>query len=285
MAEYVSAQALLADVRLRLDGHGRGAAALVVEGFDDKRLFYHRVVTTAEVVPAGGKRLLRAGLNAMLDDDKGRILFLTDCDYDVLNGTLHGGPDIIITGSCDVEADLISLGILEKVVVEVIPGTVETRGAAMRVAADVRGRAELIALPLGRIRIAAQPLGVDLELEDMDLAKYWNKSAGEVLTDKLATSIFARLKRGGVSLSKAEWLSLIDSTPNDVVVCNGKDLIAAAQMIMRVHYKMNNRVSAEMLTSMMRLAVDDSHFQTWSVVQRIHKWEERSGSFLLAAAA
>ncbi len=170
MAFYVSAEALLADVRLRLEGLGDHATALVVEGYDDKRIFYHRIASRAEVVPAGGKRLLRAGLAAISEKDRGKILFLTDCDYDVLGGTLRGGPDLVITNSCDVEADLIGLGILEKIVVEVVPGVVQNRDSATKVANYVRQCAELIAMPIGRIRIAAQPLGVDLELEKLDLA-------------------------------------------------------------------------------------------------------------------
>jgi hypothetical protein len=285
MAFYVSAHALLSDVRLRLDGLGDKSTALIVEGFDDKRLFYHRMSATAEVVPSGGKRLLRAGLGAMISADKGRMLFLTDCDYDVLGGTLCGGPDVVITSSCDVESDLIGLGVLTKIVVEVVPGVVETKERAVKVAGDVCACAQSLARPLGRIRIAAQPFGVDLDLSNLDFAKYWDKASRSPMVDKLHTSIFTRLRNAGVGISKSGWEDLIAETPDESIVCNGKDLIQAAQMILRTHYKMSHKVSADMMTSMIRLSLDERHFEAWPVVQRIRAWEKKSGRILLVPAA
>lgn len=284
MAEYVNAQALLADVRLRLDGLGQASAALVVEGPDDKRIFYHRLAAVADVVPSGGKRLLRAGLAAMQRGDEGRILFLTDCDYDVLKDSLHGGPNIVITKACDVEADLIELGVLEKVVVEVVADAILTKKSAAMVASNVRSRAEEIAAVIGRIRIVAQPLGVDLDFDNWDLAKFWDASTSRPLVPKIYQTVLARLKRAGVSITPAEWKALMDGAPNESWVCNGKDLVAAVQMVLRKHYKMDHRISKDTIVGMMRLSVDDAQFESWSVVARIHQWEKRSGRVLLAAA-
>lgn len=285
MAFYVSADALLADVRLRLEGLGEGATALVVEGYDDKRIFYDRISLTADVVPAGGKRLLRAGLAAISETDKGRILFLTDCDYDVFGGMLQGGPDVVITNSCDVESDLINLGILEEIVVEVIPGVVQSKGSSTRVAEDVRQCAEAISVPMGRVRMAAQPLGVDLDLENLDLGKYWDSGSRQCNIEKLNWTVCNKLRRAGVRLSKGEWEQRLADTPTDAIVCNGKDLFAAAQMIMRTQYKMSNKYSFEIIVSMARLSLDEERFERWSVVRRIRQWEKRNSAQLLSAAA
>lgn len=285
MAFYVSAQALLADVRLRLDGLGDKSAALIVEGFDDKRIFYHRMADSAEVVPSGGKRLLRASLKAMIRDDNGRMLFLTDCDYDVFKGNLHGGPDVVITSTCDVESDLIDLGILEKVVVEVVPAVVQAKDAAAKVAADVCKCARAMALPLGRVRIASQPLGVDLEFANLDFAKYWDKVTYTPMIDKLHASMLTRLRKAGIDMTKERWEELIAGTPDDLMVCNGKDLIEAAQMILRTRYRMSHKITTEMMTSMIRLSLDQQHFEAWPVVRRIRVWEKRHGCALLAPTA
>src|SRR5580658_6101375 len=117
MSFYPDAQALLSDVRLRLEALGEKSSALIVEGNDDQRLFHSWVAATAQVVPTGGKTLLRSALLSIREDDRGRVLFLTDCDYDVAAGTLRGGPDIVITSTCDVESDLIELGILERLAI------------------------------------------------------------------------------------------------------------------------------------------------------------------------
>jgi hypothetical protein len=284
MAEYPTADALLADVRLRLDGLGGKAAALIVEGNDDKRIFYRRVCIEAEIVPSGGKKLLRSALQSMLPVDKGRILFLTDCDYDVLNGTLRGGPDVVITDGCDVEADLVRLNLLEKIVVEHVPRVIHSMDSAAKVATDVKNDAETMALALGKVRIAAQPLGVDLGFENFNITRYWDESARKPLLDKINQEFFVRLGAGGVSIAKDEWLYRISATPDDKIICHGKDLVSAAHMILCQRYRMDHKVTAEMLMSIMRTAIEKSHFEEWTVVRRIRKWEDQNSRSLLNAA-
>jgi hypothetical protein len=284
VADYVSADALLADVRLRLDGLGDDAAVLVVEGADDKRVFYRHMAPLADVMPCGGKRLLRASLAAMLATDEGRILFVTDCDYDVLNGTLHGGPNMVITKACDVEADLIDLGVLEKLIPEVVPNAMGSKTSASKIATNARGYAEKVAEIMGRIRIVAQPIGVDLDFDNWDLLKFWDAKSGEPLAKKMHQAVLARLKRASVSISEADWMARIGDVSDDCAVCNGKDLIAAVQMVLHTRYKMNHKFSKEIIAGMMRLALDDAQFANWSVVTRIRAWEKRHGRALLLAA-
>lgn len=285
MAEYVGAEALLADVRLRLDGLGEAAAVLMVEGPDDKRIFYRRMAILADVMPSGGgKGLLRAGLAAMRENDAGRMLFLTDCDYDVLNGTLHGGPNVVITKCCDVEADLIELGVLEKVVLEVVPDAIRSKTSASRITANTRKGAEELGQIIGNIRIVAQPIGVDLDFENWNLLKFWDVRSAKPLAEKMHKAVLARLKRAGVAISEADWMAKIASVPGDCAIANGKDLVAAVQMILHTHYKMDHKYSKDILAGMMRVALDDAQFETWSVVSRIRAWEKRHGRVLLVAA-
>ena len=284
MPFYVNAQALLSDVRLRLDALGERSSALVVEGNDDKRLFYSHIAVDVDIVPAGGKKLLRSALQSILEQDKGRMLFLTDCDYDVAAGTLHGGPDVVITATCDVESDLINLGILEKLAVEVVPlRSIEAKDGAARIAAEIQSHAELIALALGRIRMAAQPLGVDLELEDIDLNKYWDRKRGRFLSDKLDQVIWERLTKE-TNISREDWEERVNQSPSDLLLCHGKDLLKAVQLFFRILYKMDNKITVDMLNIMMRLAMDQPQFERWKVVQRIRQWESRYGRVLLTSA-
>jgi hypothetical protein len=281
---YVNAQALLSDVRLRLDALGEDSTVLVVEGNDDKRLFYRWIVATADIVPAGGKVLLRSALQAIRNEDKGRILFLTDCDYDVAAGMLHGGPDIVITATCDVESDLVSLGILEKLAVELVPlRAAESQEEAARIGTDVREHVETVAVPLGRIRMAAQTLGVDLKLEKMDLSKYWDRRNERLLWDKLTKVVLDHL-REQVDISGEEWAERIVATPSDVKICHGKDMVNAAQYFFHILYKVDNKVTADMLMMMMRLALDQLFFEKWAVVHRMRKWETVHGRYLLLSA-
>lgn len=281
MPFYIDAQVLLADIRLRLEGLGAASSALVVEGPDDKRLFYRRIASTAEVVVAGGKRLVRSGLASMLERDHGRILFLTDCDYDVRTGELRGGSDVIITRGCDVEADLISLGILESLAVELAPQAVEAKGGASRVGLDVREHAEQMSLALGRIRMAGQPLGIDLNLDKLDLSKYWDKESNRVQTAKLTQTTWERIKETGIT--RTEWQNKIDEMPTGGLMCNGKDLVRSSQLFFRILYGMNSKITAEIMAMMFRLTLDDERFESWTVVDRIRKREAQNGRKMLTA--
>jgi hypothetical protein len=284
VSDYVNAQAFLSDARLRLDALGAESTVLIVEGNDDKRLFLPRVSANSDILPAGGKRLLRAALESIRDADKGHMIFFTDCDYDVPAGVLHGGPDIVITTSCDVESDLINLGILDRVAVEVVPQAIISKESAANVGTSVRTYAELLALPMGRIRMAAQPLGLDLAFDEVDFSKYWDKKTKAALVDKLYSVTWEHIRKM-FDITYDDWSARLDECPNNPIVCNGKDLAKGAQLFFRYMYKMDNKITAEMLLMMIRLAVDGGTFESWPVVKRIRSWEAAYGRVLLLAAA
>lgn len=280
MPYYITPQSFLSEIRLRLDALGDDSAALVVEGPEDKKIFHHRISATATIIPATGKTRLRDALNSIADDDKGRILFLTDCDYDVPNGNLKGGPDIIITTNCDVEADLIRLGVLAKVAVEVVPKVVSTDISATRIEEIVRQHAEELTIHLGRIRMAAQPLGADLEFEELDFSKYWSEKNG-ISVDKIYQVMWNHVHEK-TSISRKEWNDRLNSIPYDPILCHGKDLLKATRMFLRRLYKMDNKITPDILAMMIRLAVDQHIFDQWEGTQRIRRWERNNNRRILA---
>lgn len=284
MPFYVSAHALLSDVRLRLDALGEESAVLVVEGNDDKRLFFTRMSSTSDIVPTGGKTLLRAALESIRDADKGRILFFTDCDYDVAAGKLHGGPDVVITTSCDVESDLIGLGVLARVAIEVVPQAIIAKDSPAKIEVSIREHAERLALPFGRIRMAAQPFGVDLQLDDIDFAKYWDKQAKKVLVEKIYQVMWDHLS-GEVGINRQDWDARLQEISDNPLLCHGKDLVKAAQMFFRYLYKMDSVINKDVLAMMLRLVVDQEIFENWAVAKRIRKWEDRYGRPILSTSS
>lgn len=281
MSNYVNAQSFLSDVRLRLDALGPKSTVLVVEGNDDRRLFITRIISSSDVVPASGKTLLRSALELIRETDKGRVLFFTDCDYDVPAGTLHGGPDVVITESCDVESDLVNLGVLAKVSVEVVPQAITAKDMPLKIETRVREYAQRLALPFGRIRMAAQPFGVNLKFEDIDFSKYWDDKTRKILSDKIYQVMWDHLSED-LNISRQDWDARLQEIPDNLVLCHGKDLVKAAQMFFRYLYKMDNKINKDVLAMMLRLAVDQKIFESWDVVKRIRKWEARYGSSMLA---
>jgi hypothetical protein len=278
MPFYISPQVLLADARLRLDAIGPHAGVIVVEGPDDKRIFYHRAIRPNQVIPAGGRGLLLASYEAATNIDHERIMFVTDCDYAVRAGELSGGPGLAITANTDIEADLLALGLLPKVITEIVPSALSGDQVA-RVADQSLKMAKVLALPLGRVRMATKPLGVDLGFNDFDFAKYWKKGDNGLDFDKLIRVISDRLKLEG---RREDLIELVAATPGDDNMCHGKDLLSALRAVLMKERRLDGKkVTREVLSMMLRIALDDQKFEEWPLVQRIRSWERLTGSIVL----
>ncbi len=277
MPNYVSADALLADARLRLDALGADVGILVVEGPDDKRLFYGRALNPAQVLPTGGRGLLLASYEAASTADLNRILFITDCDYAVRAGELTGGHGLVITSGTDVESDLLALGLLPKIVTEIVPSALPANRVEY-IANDALKLATALALPVGRVRMAARPLGVDLEFDQLDFSKYWRRGRSNLNVDKLMQVTGARLRASGCNADLGE---LVRKMPSDNGMCHGKDLLSALRTVLIQEHRVDNKVTADLLGVMLRLVLDDVRFEQWKVVERIRAWEAKTSANIL----
>lgn len=280
MSNYPSAGALIADAHFRLDGldaSGARLGILVVEGPDDKRLFYHRVLNPAQILPAGGQRLLLAAYAAASPSDHDRILFITDCDYSVRLGELSGGHGLVITSGTDVESDLLTLGLLRKIVTEIAPSALSVNQVE-KVAAEALSLAVSLALPLGRIRMASRPLGVDLGFEDIDFSKYWRRGERTLDEEKLIRVCANKLRAEACS---ADLKHLVSQTPDDAGMCHGKDLLSALRTILLHEYRVDAKVTVDILRMMLHIALDDASFNSWTVTSRMRTWAAKTGSTIL----
>ncbi len=279
MPEYLNAASLLADARLRIEAYQEKLGVLVVEGPDDRRLFYTRVKDPSQIIAAGGRTLLLSAYDKASREDLSRMVFLTDCDYAVRRGEISGGsPSLIITVGTTIESDILDLGTLAPVVMEVVPTAVTAKHLPY-VCDEIVRLATLIALPIGRVRMAIQSLGIDVGLAQIDHVKYWSKRDGEFDTHKLNVVVEEKLRREGIVVDLAD---LVSKTPSDNGMCNGKDLVAAIRFIMHSKYRVGNDISVSILTRMLRLAITNSAFESWSVVRKVRRWEAESDANLLA---
>lgn len=275
--EYPTGAALLADVRLRLDGAGEESAAIVVEGPDDWKLFRNWRAKTTEVVPAGGRRKLLAAHAAVSDYDRDRIVFVTDCDYEVRRGLLVGARELVITQSCDIEGDLLDVtDIVDRVIAEMIAPTrlgilAETRKRLMDTAHELAGA-------LGRARCAAQPFGVSLDNLDIAFSRYYDKRARHVNFEKIVRTVGQHLAAGGVPI--ADWNNAVGLVEEDYRLRKGKDILDAMLCVARSEYGCRN-VSREVLLPMLRLASSANVPEELEVIRRLRRWEQQSGRALL----
>jgi len=271
--------AQLVEVRYRLDALDTATpAALLVEGADDKRLFLPFVRHPALVVPCSGRRGVLATRAVMTVDDQARIVSLIDCDYEVARRNFTPSPGVVITGGTDVEADMFLIGLLDRIVQNLIPREITEPNELAEIADDIRSSAISLSTPLGRARMAAQPLGIELDLGDFSFSKHTLRS-GEPDISKMTRTVHGRLEE---AIGLDDFRTCLAETPDDPRLCKGDDLLAAAAFIIRSRYRGSNKVNAELLDNLLRARMADATvFEAWLVVRRIRSWEDRSGVTLL----
>jgi hypothetical protein len=279
MSEYVTPETLLSDARLRLSALTSTAAVLVVEGWDDKRLFVQHTQRPDQVLVAGGKSLLLGTRDAADAVDLKRIVFFADCDYDVPRGTLHAGNGLVLTANADVECDLLSLGVLEQVVTELIPAVVRD-DIAEEIAALILDRATPLAIDLGRIRIAAFAASESMRPQDLELRKFRALNTDRVDTPKLIRSAHGTAD-GGPVVSLQEFATICMEVPNSYSICNGHDLVRAVTDVIRRDFRMT-AVNEDLVSRCLRLSLNRERFSTWSVAKRVRAWEDAMGVTVLA---
>lgn len=276
MPEYISAQALLSDVRLRLDGLTPDSAVLVVEGWDDKRLFLKRVRYSQQVVVAGGRRLVLSAHSQATPRDRSRVLFMTDCDYEVTLDRMHAAAGLVLTTNVDVESDLVELGALRHVVAELVPEALRT-DAVGDVADVIVARAAPIAEFIGRARYVALRDGIGLDTSSLNLSKFRVPGEATVREAKLVQRFASLSPALGTVSSLAEKVC---SAPTGYVMCNGHDLVRAVTEVLRTDFKVQHCREKE-VARLVRAGLDENSFMRWNVVSRILRWQEETGEGLL----
>ncbi len=271
MPEYGNAYELLMDAELRADGLGPSFGVLIVEGPDDKRVFARHVRDAAQILPAGGRTLLISAHQKANLDQRQKIVFVTDCDYEVRRGALRGAPDLVITSLTDMESDLLDLGLVESIVVDLVPRALESRAACLRIASKLRLGAEAISLPLGRIRMAAKPLGVPLDLADVKLARYWDSKNSVMNYGKLVSAMHTKVAE---VIGFDDWRKLVDRAPEDRGMCHGKDLVRALSFLLKSEYRVES-ATPDLIVRMMRANLNEKHLDAWDVVRRVRAWQQR----------
>ncbi|MET7797054.1 hypothetical protein [Streptomyces decoyicus] len=277
MPEYQSAFDLLIDAELRADALGSGFGILVVEGPDDKRVFVRHVLNSAQVLPAGGRRILLSAHEKANAKQRKKMIFITDCDYEVRRGSLRGAPDLVITTLTDMESDLVSIGLLESIVLDLVPGALKSKDACGKAVDKLHELAVGIARPLGRIRMAAQPYGIPLAIDEIKIRKYWDVKTGEMDLGKLIIATHSKISE---VLILEEWRRLVLATPDDRAMCHGKDLVRAISFVLREVFRVD-AATPDTITRFLRIGMTDKHLSAWDLVRRVRKWQTENRRSIL----
>jgi hypothetical protein len=186
---YQSAEALLSDVDLRLDRFGSSAGILVVEGPDDKRLFCNHALHRQQVVGAGGRRLLLTAHALTQSHSRDDIVFVTDCDYEVALGRLRPAPNLVITEHADVESDLVALGGVERLTIELVPRALESDDVLHEIVNAVLYRSVALAENVGVLRKLALEHGFEIDTSELRFRKFRDPGSDTVDDAKLVRSV------------------------------------------------------------------------------------------------
>ena len=107
--------------------------------------------------------MLLAAHALAVESGEQRILFLTDCDYEVTLGRLEMQPQLVVTQHTSIESDLIAVGALRDLVAEVILQSADNDDDLDAHTQQVLDRAVALAEPLGRLRRLSQSEGFPID--------------------------------------------------------------------------------------------------------------------------
>lgn len=277
MPSYPSAEALLSDANLRRDHFGPAYGILVVEGPDDKRLFAGRTLQRQQVIAAGGRRLLLASHSAARAKNYDWLVAVTDCDYDVTMKLLRPEPGLVITEHADLEADLLAGGGWERLVAQLVPAALDDDDRLNEIMAAAMARTVALADVVGRYRRVAREFSFKAETE-IRHTRYRRSGTDQVDIDRLLRSLWQGSEECTLDLN--EFSDRISAIPADYDNCNGHDLVAAFQHVLREDYGVRG-VTTENLEDYLRYGVSDGAFEDWSVTTRIRRWEQEKNISIL----
>jgi hypothetical protein len=266
---------------MRLSGLPRDQGILILEGGNDVRLFLARSIGAQSLIACGCKRTLLEAHSMLQPAEHLQMVFLADCDYDVPTGRLTPRPNLIVTEFTDVEADLLSLGLLERIILELVPQAIESEEQRSVITETVMHRASSLAEAIGRFRLLSAQQDLRLVFKGLKLSRHRNLGTSGADVKKLAQTLTARSE--SCVLSAADLHTAVAEIEGGIKMCHGKDLLSAIVAVLHQDYGVPGTRLTE-TQSMLRLALTPEAFDRWDVVRRIRIWEQRTGRRVLAVA-
>lgn len=248
----------------------------MVEGDSDRRVLRGLCVTPKQIVVSTNKVLSLDAYAQMNSRDRQRMVFVVDCDDDIPPQVR--GANLIITKHLDLEADLLDLGVLEGVVAEVVKDA--TEDTIPEIAKELLRLAVRLAAPVGRMRKAARGLGIAMKAIEPWRIDFESFDCEDGIDQDQAFNEVSR-RAALTRHQEKQMLGELSSVPGGFAVCNGHDLIAAVEHVLRTKYRVPKAV-ARGIDSMVHLAFRPSHANCWVVVERLRRWEAKTGRRLLA---
>ena len=256
---------------------------LVVEGEgDDHAMGPVCTYGSGQVFIAGSRTLVEQLLSHLKANPVAgcECVFLVDCDGQGKTERLAAESALVVTRNCDIEADMVGLGVARRVAARFLPD----RATAEQLVAN----ACAAAMPLSTIRRAAHAAGVSMkvggwrQLRIDDLADETLFSGVPVAPIAIVPTLAALLGWGAAEREAVE--AGLDSVSAEFsVTCMGKDALDVLYTRLRevgtgdVRGWSRDHFHREVFAALERGDLDD-----WEVGRRLAAWQQAQGCAILA---
>lgn len=256
---------------------------LVVEGAADELLFEDLCAHGQQQVFAAGNRDLVEQLHRHLEQNPIEgcdCLYLVDCDGYGKTADLKSAKNLLVTETCDMEADLVHLGAARRLAKRFVGSDAG--------ADDIVTRASALALPLSMVRRAAFKASVSMRKEqhqlrladfsDLHLAA-WEESTPT--PDQALASVASELEW---SKEQEEQVKARQDEISDDFgrVCLGKDVLDAVFRLLKREGSGDVRGwSLSYFYKALAKEIRPDDLDNWEVGRRLRAWEKASGHQLV----
>ncbi len=253
-------------------------AFLIVEGTSDMK-FYKQVMDADRcqlVTPVkgeDGKRKQVIELLKILQQPLiPGVVAIVDKDFDELDGTLPGLPNLFFTDTHDLETMLLQSPALEKLLGEF--GTVEKLA---KFGCDVREVLLAAGCPIGYLLWVSLQDRLNLKFEGIDFPKFIDTTTLTIDEAKLIEEVKKKSQQPQLKTPELQQRLHSQKTPihDRWQVCRGHDLINILAVGFRkaLGSKQAHEVTVEILERDLRLAYEQVYFQTTQLYRAIGQWE------------
>ena len=256
---------------------------LIVEGAADELIFEPLCAHGQQQVFAAGNRDLVEQLLRHLQQhpiEGCDCLYLVDCDGYGKTTDLKNAKNLLVTETCDMEADLVQLGAARRLARRYMGSDADSE--------DIVSRACALALPLSIVRRAAFQASVSMrknrhqlrlaDLPDLQLVAWEQK---ESLLGEVLASVASELEWSKDEEEKVR--SKLDDVSTDFGrVCLGKDALDALFRLLR--QEGNGEIRGWNLSYFYKALASElqpADFEDWEVGRRLRAWEKRLGHELV----
>jgi hypothetical protein len=279
MTSYLSGAEALADARLRFAAIPSNQGILMVEGRNDVRVFIRHVISATTLIPCGNKRKLLEAHALLRPGEDQHVVFVVDCDYDVPAGRLRPGGNLIVTEHVDVEADLIRLGLVERLVTELVPSALESEARKVAVTHAVVERSSALAEAIGKFRLLTASEDIRIRFHGLRYRRYRTQSAISADMEKLGATLHNSAEN--CTMTPIELVAAAEALPGGPKICHGKDMIGSVAAVLHDDFGVDMREVAG-IPGMLRLAITDEAFARWGVSRRLAQWQRATGRYVLS---